>query len=138
MKQRSYMKIPNKVSTAKTPKVGASSASGGFFVEKRQINHPDRSQVRSGRIEPQVKILGLGPFEGFVGEFSVARDSLVFFLAQYQVEGRKEDDRGKESKDGHLCLEQGNLSEIPIVDCGVDVGNGIVQGLWIVQIGNRG
>lgn len=98
---------------------------------------PDRSEVGSSRVEPQMIVLGLGPFEGLMGELSIEAAFLRAFLAEKEVHRRKHNDPGKESKDGYLRLKDGNLGEVPVVHDGPDFRDEVVERLGIVQIGRR-
>ena len=81
-----------------------------------------------------MEILGLGPFEGLVREFSVETRCFRLLFAQHQMQRREEDDRREETEDCHFRLEERELGEVPVVDCGVDVGNEVIEGHWVVQI----
>jgi len=134
-KAKVVQKDPKHRFDSQNPKGWSDFWEGRFFVDL-QIQ-PDRSEVRGSWVEPQMIVLGFGPFEGFMGKLSIEAAFFRAFLAEKEVHRRKQNDPGKESEDGNLRLENGNLGKVPVVHDGPDFRNKVVEGLGIVQIGRR-
>ena len=110
---------------------------GGLLVQELVV-HPDGAQIAAEGIEPQMKVLGHGPFKGFGGHLPVESRFHRLLPTEDKMQSAECRNPSKEGEGGHLGLEEGGIGRSPVVHGRPKRGSEPIERFWIDDVRNGG